>query len=135
MFRFQKTLSMKVKIDTKEKFNILVLQEAILYANMTEELNFLLLSLLEKNKKSVVLNLEAVDVIDKNIANCLLQAQLSFYSGNLSFVICSIMPTVRESLDAFELLDMLNIVPTESEAGDLVQMEEIERELDILGDE
>ena len=50
-------------------------------------------------------------------------------------MICSIMPTVRESLDAFELLDMLNIVPTESEAGDLVQMEEIERELDILGDE
>ena len=52
---------MKVKIDTKEKFDVLTLQEPILYANMTEELSQLLLSYLEKDKKSIVLNLEAVN--------------------------------------------------------------------------
>jgi anti-anti-sigma regulatory factor len=135
MFVSQKTLSMKVKIDTKEKFDILALQETILYANMTEELNLLLLSLLEKDKKSVVLNLKDVDKIDENVANSLLQVQLTFYTNNLSFVICGVRSAVKESLDAFELLDMLNIAPTESEASDLVQMEEIERELDLFGDE
>ncbi len=32
-------------------------------------------------------------------------------------------------LDENELLEVMNVTPTESEAGDIVQMEEIEREL------
>ena len=32
-------------------------------------------------------------------------------------------------LDAAELLEIMNVTPTESEAWDIVQMEEIEREL------
>jgi hypothetical protein len=33
------------------------------------------------------------------------------------------------ALDELDLTDILNITPTESEAWDIVQMEEIEREL------
>jgi hypothetical protein len=36
---------------------------------------------------------------------------------------------VEEKLEELELLDLMNITPTESEAWDIVQMEEIEREL------
>jgi hypothetical protein len=36
---------------------------------------------------------------------------------------------VEEFFDQLELLDVLNFTPTESEAWDIVQMEEIEREL------
>jgi hypothetical protein len=36
---------------------------------------------------------------------------------------------VEEFLDKIEVLDLLNYTPTETEAWDIVQMEEIEREL------
>ena len=38
-------------------------------------------------------------------------------------------PAVSEKLEQLELLEIMNITPTESEAWDIVQMEEIEREL------
>ncbi|MEL4411465.1 hypothetical protein, partial [Shewanella algae] len=52
-----------------------------------------------------------------------------FYDANASFVICELKPAVEDNLEQWELLDILNVTPTESEAWDIVQMEEIEREL------
>jgi len=43
-----------------------------------------------------------------------------------------VWPPVALALDHDNLLELLNTTPTESEAWDIVQMEEIEREL--LGD-
>ena len=43
-------------------------------------------------------------------------------------VICNIKPEVETYLDEKELLELMNVTPTESEAWDIVQMEEIERE-------
>jgi Trp operon repressor len=40
-----------------------------------------------------------------------------------------LQPSVENALDKEELLELLNSTPTESEAWDIVQMEEIEREL------
>ena len=40
-----------------------------------------------------------------------------------------VQPQVEEFLDKDQLLEMMNITPTESEAWDIIQMEEIEREL------
>jgi anti-anti-sigma regulatory factor len=48
-------------------------------------------------------------------------------------VICNLQPAVEQLLEQNELLELMNVTPTESEAWDIVQMEEIEREL--LGDE
>ena len=42
-------------------------------------------------------------------------------------------PQVEKSLDEKDLLEMMNVTLTETEAWDIVQMEEIEREL--LNDE
>jgi len=120
---------MKVKIDTKEKFNVLTLQESILYANMTEELNNLLLSFLEKDKKNMVVKMGEVNEIDEVIAGSLMSIQQKFYDKNASFVICEMRPKVTQHLNKLKLLEKMNVTPTESEAGDIVQMEEIEREL------
>jgi anti-anti-sigma regulatory factor len=59
--------------------------------------------------------------------------QEEFYTNNASFVVCEIKPTVAKTFEELELDDILNATPTESEAWDIVQMDEIEREL--LGDE
>ena len=122
---------MKVKIDTKEKFHVLDIEETSLSANMTEELNQKLLSYLEKDIKNVVLKLGQVNDVDEPAARSLANIQQQFYDNNVSFVICCIRPEVEEYFDKIGLLEVLNFTLTESEAWDIVQMEEIERELDL----
>src|SRR5215212_4806355 len=119
---------MKVKIDTKEKFDVLTLQEPVLYANMTEELNHLLLSFLKRDKKNIVLKMAEVKEIDVLAVKSLVNIRKKFYANNTSFVICEITPTVKEYLSKLNLFEIMNTTSTESEAGDIVEMEEIERE-------
>ncbi len=120
---------MKVKIDTKEKFHVLYLQETVLTANMTEEINQQLLLFLKKDLKNVVLKMTEVKKIDEVIAGNLAKVQQQFYDSEASFVICELMPKVEKYLDELELLEIMNVTKTESEAWDIVQMEEIEREI------
>jgi len=40
-----------------------------------------------------------------------------------------LQPSIEEFLDKEQLLEMMNVTPSESEAWDIIQMEEIEREL------
>lgn len=120
---------MNVKIDTKEKFHVITPQVHSLSVNMTEELKSLLLSCLEKSEKNVVLSLKQVTELDEATATLLAEIQQEFYDNKASFVICEMKPSVEEWLDEKELLEIMNVTPTESEAWDIVQMEEIEREL------
>ena len=121
---------MKVKIDTKEKFHVITPEDTILSANMTEELNQKLLPFLKTEIKNVVLKLGMVNEIDKNVAETILNLQQTFYDNNISFVICELQKPVEDFFDQHELLEVLNVTNTESEAWDIVQMEEIEREYD-----
>lgn len=120
---------MKVKIDTKEKFHVISIQEANLSANMTEELMNKLRAILEEEVKNVVLNLRGVETMDVTCAEEIASIQQSFYDKGYSFVICEAGKALDGFLDREELLETMNIVPTESEAGDMVMMEEIEREM------
>ena len=120
---------MEVKIDTREKFHVITIRETKLAANMTAELDECLLPFVEKETKNVVLNLEDIQDMDTAAAEHLLKIRSHFNDQQSSFVICRLQPEVKEMFGNDELLDHLNVVPTESEAWDIVQMEEIEREL------
>lgn len=120
---------MKVKIDTKEKFRVFTPEEDILTANMTEELMNSMISGIGNSPGNAILNLTHVVTIDDNSAQNIATTQQSFYEANRSMVICNLQPTVENFLDEKELLEVLNVTPTESEAWDIVQMEELEREL------
>ena len=124
---------MNVKIDTKEKFTVITPQENAFAANMTGELNDLLLPYLQKGIPHIVLNMSLVGEVDDAAGECLASIQQHFYENNCSFVICNLQKTAEVALDKQELLELMNVTPTESEAWDIVQMEEIEREL--LGDD
>jgi len=124
---------MNVKIDTKEKFTVITPEETALSVNMTEELTRLLLVYMQKDIPHVILNLKEVKMIENKAAEALVVVQQQFYENNHSFVICEIQKQVEELLDKAELLELMNVTPSESEAWDIVQMEEIEREL--LGDD
>lgn len=123
---------MQFKIDTSEKFHAIRIKEPILSANMTEELDACLMPLLDQEVKNVVLNLQDINSIDNAAAEHLVKLQQTFYELNASFVICCLSKQVEKSLDDSNLLELMNTAPTESEAWDIVHMEEIERE---LGDE
>ena len=124
---------MNVKTDTKEKFTVIKPGEPTLSANMTEELNNMLLPYLQKDIPHIIFKMTDVNSVDDKAGEWLATIQQQFYDANCSFVICELKPTVEEQLDKQELLELLNVTPTESEAWDILQMEEIEREL--LGDE
>lgn len=124
---------MNVKIDTKEKFTVITPELSLLSANMTEELIDLLLGYLPKDIPHIILKLDAVMEMDEASAEKLSLIQQQFYENNHSFVICCLTPGAEAVLKKMDLLELMNITPTESEAWDIVQMEEIEREL--MGDE
>ena len=123
---------MNVKIDTKERFTVITPEEALLSVNMTDELNKLLLNYLQKDIPHVILKMDAVKTVDEPMAENIAKVQQQFYENIASFVICGLQKDVVQLLEQKELLEFMNITPSESEAWDIVQMEEIEREL--LGD-
>jgi len=120
---------MEVKIDTKEKFHVITWLQPQLSATMTEELSDRLLFFLQSDIKNIILNLKELQSIDNISAENLVKVQQKFYENNASFVICEIQTPIEEFLDKSQLLEMMNMTPTESEAWDVIQMEEIEREL------
>ena len=120
---------MNVKIDTKEKFTVITPDEQDLPAIMTADLNNLLLSYLEKDIPHIVFNMHVVKVADEKVCEMLAVTQHQFYEKNVSFVICNMSPAVENILKEKDLLEMMNVTLSESEAWDIVQMEEIEREL------
>jgi anti-anti-sigma factor len=120
---------MNVKIDTKERFTVITPEETHLSVNMTEELSQLLLGYLQKDIPHIVFNMNAVQSVDELTGENIAQIQQQFYENNYSFVICNLQPAVEQLLDKKKLLELMNVTPSESEAWDIVQMEEIEREL------
>jgi anti-anti-sigma factor len=120
---------MQVKIDTRERFHAITILEPALAANMTEELEKTLLPILDKDVKNVVLILKDIPEVEEAAADCLVKIQQAFYDDGASFVICELTPAVEQYLENDGFLEMMNVTPTESEARDIVQLEEVEREL------
>jgi anti-anti-sigma regulatory factor len=120
---------MQVKIDTREKFHAITIREAVLAANMTADLDNLLLPLLQNGVKNVVLILKDSKNIEDAAAERLMRIQEAFYDAGSSFVICDLTPEVESSLESSGRLEFMNVTPTESEAADIVHLEEIEREM------
>jgi anti-anti-sigma regulatory factor len=120
---------MLVKIDTKEKFHVITVEESSLSATMTEQMADCLLPYLQNDVKNLVLDLSHTKEIDLPAAEKLVFIQHKFYENGASFVICELRQQVEDFLDQHELLEMMNVTPTQSEAWDIVQMEEIEREM------
>ncbi len=120
---------MNVKIDTKEKFHVITPTIGDITDSMTAELTKKILPYLQNEVKNVVLNFEQVTTVEPAAAEQLAALQQNFYQNSASFVICNLQKPVEAFLADRELLEHLNVVPTESEAWDIVQMEEIEREL------
>jgi len=120
---------MELKIDTKEKYQLLTPAGASMTANIAAEIVTICNKCLESAQKNMVLNLENVKEIAPEACQILTDLQQAFYDKSASFVMCCLSPTIEDAFDNLGLLEVLNITPTLSEASDIVMMEEIEREL------
>ena len=122
---------MIVKIDTKEKMHVITINEVNIAANMTEKMGKLFTPLLDKNVKNVVVSMKDIKMVDNAAALYILGLQQLFNEHQASFVVCHLQPQVKKFFDEADLLDQLNFTLTESEAMDIVQMEELEREMGL----
>ncbi|MEO6539201.1 MAG: STAS domain-containing protein [Ferruginibacter sp.] len=120
---------MNLKIDTKEKFTVISPKVDSPTANMTEEFEKLLLPYLNNAVPHLILNLSGIDTITEEQAENIASIQQQFYEKNCSFLVCEMNKKVEDVFEKANLLEVMNITPTESEAWDIVQLEEIEREL------
>ena len=120
---------MQYKTEQKEKFTVITLLENSLSSNLVPELAELTTKIGAVAPKNLVLNFAKVARWELPVIEQLANAQQSFYDNNTSFVICCLSDSLQEMLDMTEYAEVMNMTPTESEAWDIVQMEEIEREL------
>jgi anti-anti-sigma factor len=120
---------MEVKTDTKEKFHVIRVETQEMSATLAADLDRQLQELLKDKVRNVVLNLHGVKTVQEEAAEKIVRTQQKFYEEGASFVVCELTDAVENFLDKIDLLELMNVTPTESEAGDIVQMEEIEREL------
>jgi anti-anti-sigma regulatory factor len=120
---------MQYKIEPKEKFTVIKILDTNLGSNLVPELSTLTQEIMGKAPKSLIMDLSAATNWDLSVIEFMGQSQQAFYDNNASFVICCLSDGLQEQLDASDYAEMLNMTPTESEAWDIVQMEEIEREL------
>lgn len=119
---------MNFKIDTREKFTVITPLTDFFSDNLTAELSELVSSY-EQSKINLIINFKNVTTINDQIIEQIAAWQNEFNNKKLSFVICEIQQSVKSFLQAHETGDLLNPAPSETEAWDIVQMEEIEREL------
>ena len=121
---------MIVKIDTNEKFHVIQIGEADLSANMTATLKECLLSYLEMTVKNLIVNGQDIKKADNAAAEIMLDIHDRFVAENASFVLYALQPEVKKMFDQDDRFEGMQIVPTLSEASDIVYMEEIERGFD-----
>jgi anti-anti-sigma factor len=120
---------MELKINTKEKYQLLTPAGASITAIIAAEIVTICNKCLESTQKNMVLNLENVEEIAPDACQILTDLQQAFYDKSASFVMCCLNAKLEDAFDELGLLEVLNLTPTLSEASDIVMMEEIEREL------
>lgn len=122
---------LKVKIDTKEIFHVICIEESSLSANMAVNLEELIAKLQFDDEKSLILDMKNVVEMEVEVVGHFNDLHNKTYKNKKSLVFCNVNPAVKKLIDLKNEPETLNLTPTESEAWDIVQMEEIERELDM----
>lgn len=121
---------MLFKIDTKEKIIIFRLEEPVLDAKMAAEFRHTLSQIPGLATNNLILDLHFVESADAAGLEAIFTVYEQQYAAGLSAAVAGLNKILTSKLqDSYP--SMLNIVPTESEAIDMVMMEDLERELNL----
>ena len=120
---------MKIKVDTKEKFQVLRPQLPELSVIMAEALSRLVTGAFGTEVKNAIIDLSGIDEADEQALVELATLHQLCQKNKASLVFFAVKPKVKTAMQGLDLIDVFQLTPTESEAWDMVQMDEIEREL------
>jgi anti-anti-sigma factor len=120
---------MKIKVDTKEKFQVLRPNTPELSVIMAEEIISLVTHQFGTATKNAIIDMTGVANADEQALVELATLLQLCQKNQASLVFYGVNPAVKSAMQGLDLIDVFQITPTESEAWDIVQMEEIEREL------
>lgn len=120
---------MQFKLDTKEKFHVIRIEENDLTANLSDEITKIITNCLNTSIKNIIINMGRVTQISSKTLATLIEFQLKSFENGYSFVFCNFSPQVKAYLKAQDIIDVIQFTPTENEAVEIVHMDEIEREM------
>ena len=124
---------MKIKVDTKEKFKVWRPAESCFSVIMAAELTSNVMLGFRELAKSAIIDFSVVLTAEQQALIDLATLHQLAYRNQASLVLFAVNNEVLQTMEQLQLSEVFNITPSESEAWDIVQMEEIEREL--FGDE
>jgi anti-anti-sigma factor len=120
---------MKFFIDRQEKYCLLALLEEKLNSLNATQFKTELVTLHAEGVRNMILDLSKVNFVDSSGLSSLLVGNRVCKQANGTFVIAGANDNVMKLIKISQLDSILQIVPTPSEAIDLVLMDEVEREI------
>lgn len=120
---------MKFTVDKHEKYVLLKLNESKLNSLITPQLKSELILINTEGQRNIILDLSQVKFADSSGLSSLLVGHRLCKNTTGSFILTGLNDAVARLVTISQLDNVLSIVPTPSEAIDLIFMEEIEKEL------
>ena len=121
---------MRLVIDKQDKFTMICPDEQRIDSLIAPELKSEVVIQNAEGARNIIMDLSKVNYIDSSGLSAILVANRLCKNHNGSFVLTGLQPPVKKLIEISQLQSILNVVPTLSEAIDMVFMEEVEREFD-----
>lgn len=120
---------MKFTIDKHDKYIVFQLDEQKLNSLISPKLKSELILINTEGQCNVIMDLSEVEYIDSSGLGSLLVGHRLCKNSEGLFILTNMDENITRLIHISQLEEVLNIVPTNEEAVDLIFMEEIEKEL------
>ncbi len=126
---------MKYSVDKQERYAVFRIQEENINSLIAPNLKSEFVILSNKGVENLILDLSDVKYVDSSGLSAILTAD-RLWKRLGTFILTGIEhPSVKRLIEISRLNSVLTIIPTVEESIDYIFMEEIERELNVDGDE
>ena len=119
---------MKFTIDKHERYVVITPHEEVLDGVTAPKIKSEFVLLNTDGQRNIVLDLTHAQDADASGLRCALTAHRLCHAAGGIFVICCANDVILRLIELSNLKDVLHVVPTASEAEDLIFMEELEKE-------
>jgi len=120
---------MKYAIDKKEKYAIMSLHEENLNSLLAPDLKSEFVIFRNEGIRNLILDLTNVKYVDSSGLSAILTGNRLWKDFGLFILTGVTQPAVKKLIEISRLDSILHVIPTPSEAIDLVYMESLEKEL------
>jgi anti-anti-sigma factor len=121
---------MKFSIDKRERYLTFKLEEDKLDSMISPSLKSEFVILHNEGYRNMIIDLSHVQFVDSSGLAAILVGNRMCKEDRGSFVLIGVTPPVLKLVKISQLDRVLAIAPTESEASDLILMNEVQREID-----